>query len=98
AIQQASLAELTSHILDSLRPQAEQRGVRLFSHIHPGADRVPMDPQKVERILFNLVQNAIRHTPADGTITLAARPVAEGVQVDVIDTGEGIPATALPHV
>lgn len=98
AIEHASLVELASHILESLRPQAAQQRVRLVDRIDPAVDRVPMDPQKVERVLFNLVQNAIRHTPADGTITLAVRPVAEGVQVDVIDTGEGIPASDLPHI
>jgi signal transduction histidine kinase len=42
-------------------------------------------------VLFNLIQNAIRHTPADGSVTVRAAVAAEGVQVEVADTGSGIP-------
>lgn len=98
AIQEASLMELTSQVLESFHPQAAQKRLRFVSQLDPRADRIPMDPQRMERVLYNLVQNAIRHTPADGTITLVARPVPGGVQVDVIDTGEGIPNSDLPHV
>ena len=41
-------------------------------------------------MLFNLIQNAIRHTPADGSVTVRARPAGAGVEIEVADTGEGI--------
>ena len=47
--------------------------------------------EKVQRVLFNLIQNAIRHTPADGSVTVRARPAGKGVEVEVDDSGEGIP-------
>jgi signal transduction histidine kinase len=53
---------------------------------------------KLQRVLFNLVQNAIRHTPAAGQILLAIRRTSAGVQVDISDTGEGISPEDLPHV
>jgi two-component system OmpR family sensor kinase/two-component system sensor histidine kinase BaeS len=53
---------------------------------------------KIQRVLYNLVQNAIRHTPASGSVCLALRAAPEGIQVDVIDTGEGIPPEDLRHV
>ena len=53
---------------------------------------------KIQRVLYNLVQNAIQHTPANGSITLATSVVPEGVQVDVTDTGEGITPEDLPLV
>jgi len=59
---------------------------------------VVIDTPAVRRVLTNLMQNALRHTPADGTVAVTARAVADGVQVDVIDTGEGIPASDLPHI
>jgi len=46
----------------------------------------------VQRVLFNLIQNAIRHTPADGSVTVRARAAGSGVEVEVADSGEGIPA------
>ena len=64
-----------------------------------GGTRVPADlavpranPEKLQRVLFNLIQNAIRHTPADGTVSVYAEPVAAGVEIEVADTGEGIAA------
>jgi two-component system sensor histidine kinase BaeS len=53
---------------------------------------------KIQRVLYNLVQNAMQHTSAGGSITLATHVVPEGIQVDVIDTGEGIAPEDLPYV
>jgi signal transduction histidine kinase len=47
-------------------------------------------PEQIQRVLFNLIQNAIRHTPADGSVTVRAAAAGEGVQVEVADTGSGI--------
>jgi two-component system sensor histidine kinase ResE len=59
-----------------------------------------MNSHKMQRVLYNLIQNAIRHTPADGTIFVEARQRDNGelVQVDVVDTGEGIPETDVPRI
>jgi two-component system sensor histidine kinase BaeS len=50
------------------------------------------------RVLQNLLQNAIRHTPADGSVRMAARRSREGLELVVEDTGEGIAPEALGHV
>ena len=42
-------------------------------------------------MLFNLIQNAIRHTPADGSVTVRAEPAGDWVEIEVADTGAGIP-------
>jgi signal transduction histidine kinase len=47
-------------------------------------------PEQIQRVLFNLIQNAIRHTPADGSVTVRAVAADRGVQVEVADTGSGI--------
>jgi signal transduction histidine kinase len=49
-------------------------------------------PEQIQRVLFNLIQNAIRHTPADGSVTVRAVRALEGVQIEVADTGTGIAA------
>jgi two-component system OmpR family sensor kinase/two-component system sensor histidine kinase BaeS len=59
---------------------------------------VLMDVARVQRVLFNLVQNAIRHTPSDGTILLAAQEEPDTVRVDVVDSGEGVAPDDLPHI
>ena len=54
------------------------------------ARRAPI-PERLQRVLFNLIQNAIRHTPADGSVTVRAEPAGEWVEIEVADTGSGIP-------
>ena len=56
----------------------------------PDLPAVRANPEKVQRVLFNLIDNAIRHTPAEGEITVAAERRGEQVLVEVADTGEGI--------
>ena len=57
-----------------------------------------VDRVRIEQVLANLVDNAIRHTPSGGTVIVAARLEADSVRVEVTDTGQGIPTDALPHV
>ena len=97
-LQQASLHDLISDTLSSLQPQAERRGVRLVGEVSTGLDPVLMNPPRLQRVLHNLISNALRHTPADGTIFLRAAPQGELVQVEVADTGEGIDPEDLPRV
>jgi signal transduction histidine kinase len=59
-----------------------------------GLEPVRGNPEKLQRVLFNLIQNAIRHTPADGSVTVAAEPNGAGVEVEVADTGQGLSADA----
>ena len=49
-------------------------------------------------MLFNLIQNAIRHTPADGSVVVRAEPVAAGIEFEVADTGDGIAPEEREHV
>jgi signal transduction histidine kinase len=48
------------------------------------------DPERLQRVLFNLIQNAIRHTPADGSVTVLAEANSTGIEVEVADTGAGL--------
>jgi signal transduction histidine kinase len=57
-----------------------------------------MDTRRVQRVLANLVQNALRHTPSDGTIRIEAKEAGGEVRVSVSDSGEGIPSEEIPHV
>jgi signal transduction histidine kinase len=64
----------------------------------PSAMTITADVGRLDQVLGNLMANALRYTPAGGTITLCAEPVDGGVRITVSDTGEGIPAEDLPYL
>lgn len=97
-IQPSSLHDLVSDTLESFSELAGRQGVQLEGRVMPGVDPVRMDTARVGRVLANLLTNALRHTPEGGRIRIEARPSADLVQVEVSDTGEGIPPDDLPHV
>lgn len=91
-----------SELLEGARDLAQAayavKGVRLV--VDPGAPAawVRVDRQRMGQVLGNLLSNALRHTPADGTVTMSARADGHRVVIDVADTGEGIAGDQLPHV
>jgi signal transduction histidine kinase len=98
SLRPATIQNLIDEVVEGLAAQAAARDVHLAAGIEGVIGPVVIDTPAVRRVLTNLVQNALRHTPADGTVAVTARAVADGVQVDVIDTGEGIPSADLPHI
>ena len=98
-LERASLHDLISDTLASFQPEAHRRGVRLLGEFSDGIDPVLINPSKLQRVLHNLISNALRHTPLDGTVFLRAEPQGEeAVRVEVVDTGEGITPEILPRV
>ncbi len=97
-LEEASLHDLVSDTISSFQPQAEQKGVRLIGEVSGDVDPVLANPPRLQRVLYNLVSNALRHTPTDGTVALRATPEGEDVRVEVTDTGEGITVEDLPRV
>jgi len=89
---QVELGDLIGDTVAAFRISAEERGVHLAAELPEGKVVAEADAEKVQRVLFNLIQNAIRHTPADGSITVRAKGGPGGVEVEVADSGEGIPA------
>jgi two-component system, OmpR family, sensor histidine kinase SaeS len=87
-LQRASLDDLISDALEGIRPQAAAKGVQVCGSVAQGVGPVLVAPQKIERVLYNLVTNAIRHTPSDGVVTISAMP--EGQRPD-----ENIPSLDL---
>jgi two-component system sensor histidine kinase BaeS len=90
-------AELLDQVAAAHRVAADAAGVTLRT----GTDGDPWldaDPVRMRQALGNLVSNALRHTPADGTVTLAARRDGDRVVFTVTDTGTGIAPEDLPHV
>ena len=99
-VEPSSLRDLISDTLETMHVHAAEKHIKLSGWVDPNVDPVLMNSHKMQRVLYNLIQNAIRHTPADGTIFVEARKREqdEQVQVDVIDTGEGIPERDVPRI
>ncbi|MBI2910898.1 MAG: hypothetical protein HYY05_02060, partial [Chloroflexi bacterium] len=97
-LERVSLEDLISDTLESMSAQARQHGLSLTGQVPEAVPPVAMDARRIQRVLFNLVQNALRHTPADGTVFVRALDAGSEVHVEVADTGEGIPAEELPRI
>jgi two-component system OmpR family sensor kinase/two-component system sensor histidine kinase BaeS len=94
------LTELLADVGTSFSGQAEAAGIdlRVEADGDPSAMTVIGDVGRLDQVLGNLMANALRHTPAGGTISLRADPADGGVRITVSDTGEGIPAEDLPYI
>ncbi len=90
ALRQVSVGELVDETVQALHPAAAERGVSLAARLPDAPPITRADPEKLQRVLFNLVQNAIRHTPADGSVTVQVDAQADGTVIEVADTGVGI--------
>ena len=91
---ETSLGGLVDSCVRGLHAEASRRNVRLETHLD-GAPPVRCAPDKVERVLLNLLTNALHHTPSDGAIAILVEPASDEVRVSVEDTGEGIAPHAL---
>jgi signal transduction histidine kinase len=84
--------------IEMIRPEAAANGVRLEVNV----DRLPGpifgDPNRVQQIVSNLLGNAVKFTPADGSVSVRLEPVQGRAQLVVRDTGKGISKEFLPHV
>jgi PAS domain S-box-containing protein len=84
--------------LETIRPTAVAKGVRLVSDIDPKPCLVAGDPARLQQVIWNLLSNAARFTPAGGTITVRVTSDASLVVIEVADTGIGIAPPLLPRV
>jgi signal transduction histidine kinase len=93
-----SLSLLITQVGEGLEVQALEKGVMLKTEIADKLPQIEADEQRIAQVLFNLMTNALRHTPAGGTITTSAELREGRVQVSVRDTGTGIAPEDLPHI
>ncbi len=98
SVSQVELSELVAETVTAMRVQADAAGVRVFAEVPADLEPAEANPEKLQRVLFNLIQNAIRHTPADGSIAVRAESLGDRVEVEVADTGSGIPRDEQAHV
>ena len=93
-LHEAHLGELVSSCLRALDAEARARNIRLAARLDPADPAVRIAPDKIERVLLNLLTNAVRHTPSDGAVSVVVEPDSDHVVVSVEDTGAGLSPTA----
>ena len=98
SIRRVELSDLVDEAVAAMRIEAEAKGVGVSTELQPLPRPARADPERLQRVLFNLIQNAIRHTPADGSVTVRAEPAGDWVEIEVADTGSGIAPEDRAHL
>jgi signal transduction histidine kinase len=96
--QQVKVATVIQHMANSFRPLAAEKDITLITDLPAGSLTVDADPDRLHQILTNLLGNAIRHTPKDGEVRLAAVEQIDRVRFSVANSGQGIEPEDLPHI
>jgi signal transduction histidine kinase/DNA-binding response OmpR family regulator len=84
--------------MESLKPAAETKDVRLTVEMPAAMPRIPADARRVQQILWNVLHNAVKFTRPGGQVAVRAAADEGWVRIQVADTGQGIPADFLPYV
>ena len=84
--------------IDALTPTAVAKGVTIHTHITPGLPAVNGDPDRLNQVAWNLLANAVKFTPAGGTVDVSVHAAPGAILLGVSDTGQGISADFLPHI
>ncbi len=96
-LQRLPVSGLVDSAVRLLKPEAAARKVELIAH-SDGETTAPVAPDKIERVLFNLVTNALRHTPSDGSVAVNVARRENEVLVSVEDTGSGLEPEAVSRM
>jgi signal transduction histidine kinase len=90
-VEEISLAGIADRVVEKLSPQAQEAQITLVSRLPDEFASVEADLTRMEQVLTNLVDNAVKFTPAGGQIVIAGEDMGDRVLVSVADTGIGIP-------
>jgi signal transduction histidine kinase len=96
--QPTSLHDLISDTLSSMNARASTQQVTLTATVDPGVPLVYIAPDKIQRVLYNLIDNALQYTPSGGQVTLKAKRTLTGVEISVFNTGSYITPADLQNV
>jgi two-component system sensor histidine kinase ResE len=96
--QSVKLKDFFERVLRKFQGIAKEKGISLTSHLEFHEETFPFDPDKMEQVLTNLIDNAIRHTETNGQVSISARFVNEGLKLEVSDSGIGISEDDLPYI
>lgn len=97
-LQTVRVSQLVDAACAVYEPQYHDKGVHLRNSCHDQDEIVHVDPDRMQQVLGNLLDNALRHTPAGGTVEVSCRRGSMFIDIDITDSGEGIPPEELDTV
>ena len=97
-VQAADLALIVDAAINTVRPAAEAKEIRLHIILDPLARPVRGDPNRLQQIFWNLLTNAVKFTPKGGRVSVSLERMNSHLELNVTDNGEGIDTEFLPHV
>jgi PAS domain S-box-containing protein len=97
-LRQVSFMSIVEAAVDTVRPTADAKGIRLKAILGSAQDIVSADGARLQQVVWNLLTNAIKFTPKGGQVQVLLQRVNSHLELSVSDTGVGIPAGYLPHV
>jgi PAS domain S-box-containing protein len=97
-VRSTDLVPVIEAAVDSVRPAAEAKGIRLQVILDPQAGHISGDPDRLQQVIWNLLSNAIKFTPKEGRVQVVLARINSHLEVTISDTGQGIPEEFLPYV
>jgi signal transduction histidine kinase/ActR/RegA family two-component response regulator len=97
-VQRVDLATVIDAALDSVRPAADAKGIRVQKVLDPRAGQITGDPSRLQQVVWNLLANAVKFTPRGGRVQVHLQRANSHVEIVVSDTGDGIAPDVLPFV
>ena len=95
---ETDVSTVVRNALEAIGPSADAKRISIELQIPAAIPRITVDPERLQQVIWNLLTNAIKFTPAGGTVHVSASSVPAGVEITVRDTGRGIPPDFLPFV
>ncbi len=97
-VQRLDLDQVVAAAVETMRPAADAKGIRLQTLIDPHARMISGDPNRLQQVFWNLLSNAIKFTPKAGKVQVVLERINSHLEVSVADSGEGISPEFLPQV
>ncbi len=97
-VQSVDLAVIVNVTVETVRPAAQAKDIRLHVVLDPLAGPVRGDPSRLQQVLWNLLTNAVKFTPKGGRVTVTLARINSHLEIEVADSGEGIDPAFLPYV
>ena len=97
-VQQVSLPAVIDAAIETVKPSAEAKGIRIQKILDPLAGPVRGDPSRIQQVIWNLLSNSIKFTEKGGKVQISLERINSHIEISIFDTGQGISPEFLPHV